>query len=141
MTFEQVVLDKCARMLDIPETIAGDQREGRTWTSKQELGHLIDSAMNNHGRIVRAALEGHYSGPSYDQNGWVQINAYQELQWAALVMYWRDLNLMLARVVARIPPDRMSAICTVGSDAPVTLQYLIEDYQKHLLHHIDQIFT
>ena len=42
---------------------------GRTgpdsWSPRQELGHLIDSAANNHIRFVRAATEPEFSGPGY----------------------------------------------------------------------------
>src|SRR4051812_22052131 len=55
------------------------------WSRKEELGHLIDSASNNHLRFVRAALEPEYHGPSYDQNGSVAMHAYQELGWSDLL--------------------------------------------------------
>jgi hypothetical protein len=33
----------------------------------------------------------------------------------------------------------MQVLCTVGTDAPVTLRYLIEDYTRHQFHHFEQI--
>jgi hypothetical protein len=141
LTLDTLVLSKTVILFDIPAEIAGEQREGRTWTIKQELGHLVDSAMNNHNRIMRAALDGHYTGPTYDPDAWVALADYTEIPWTTLVSFWRDLNLQLSRIIARIPPDRLTAPCTVGSDAPVTLQFLIDDYSAHMLHHLDQIFT
>ena len=99
MSLHQLVLEKTAQMLDIPDEKAGAEREGRTWTRKEELGHLIDSAMNNHNHIVRAALDGEYTGPGYDQDGWVDMNAYNEMGWVVIVFLWRDLNLQLSRVI------------------------------------------
>lgn len=50
-------------------------REGG-WSRKEILGHLIDSALNNHQRFVRAALESRYEGPAYAQTGWVNMHGY-----------------------------------------------------------------
>ncbi len=63
-------------------------REGG-WTRKQILGHLIDSALNNHQRFVRAALDGTYEGPSYQQEGWVEMHGYGSMEWSALLEHWR----------------------------------------------------
>jgi len=30
-------------------------------------------------------------------------------------------------------------VCRIGSNAPVTLRNLAEDYVRHLVHHLDQI--
>jgi hypothetical protein len=111
------------------------------WTRKQVLGHMVDSATNNHQRFVRAALEGHYSGPGYQQDGWVEIHGYAELPWETLLELWVAAHGMLERVVARIPEERFGAMCVVGEGAPVTLQFLIEDYVVHQRHHLAQILT
>jgi hypothetical protein len=126
-------------LLTITEERGGEKRPQRGWTRKQELGHLIDSASNNHIRFVRASLEGELDGPSYDQNGWVDLHDHGEQRWQALVEFWRAYNLLLARVVARIPEDRLDAKCIIGGAAPVTLGFVITDYVRHLRHHIDQI--
>ena len=57
----------------------------------------------------------------------------------ALLSSWRDRNAVLARIVERIPEERLNASCTIGDGSPVTLQFLIEDYLRHLDHHVDQI--
>src|SRR5208337_839409 len=103
-----------------------------TWSPKEELGHLIDSASNNHLRFVRAALEPDFRGPSYDQNGSVTLHGYQEMSWSDLLEFWRDYNLLLVRVVARIPEGKLNTPCRVGDSATVTLQFLIEDYVAHM---------
>ena len=139
MSLHQLVLEKTAQMLDVPDEKAGAEREGRTWTRKEELGHLIDSAMNNHNRIVRAALDGEYTGPGYDQDGWVDMNAYNEMGWVVIVFLWRDLNLQLSRVIDRVPQDWLSSPCTIGGKAPVTLGFLITDYREHMVGHLDRI--
>jgi len=140
-TLHQLVLHNTALFFDIPEAKAGEAREGRTWTRKQELGHLIDSAMNNHNRIVRAALHGEYTGPFYDADGWVDINAYAELPWVTVITLWRDLNVQLARVIARIPENWLSSPCHIGDNPPATLEWLIADYSAHMQHHLSKILA
>lgn len=139
MSLHQIVLEAVPQLLDIPEEKTGADREGRTWTCKEELGHLIDSALNNHNRIVRAALDGEYAGPGYDQEGWVDLNAYNELSWVTIVFLWRDLNFQLSRVMDRIPQDWLSSPCTIGENAPVTLQFLMTDYVEHMNGHVAKI--
>jgi hypothetical protein len=112
---------------------------GTAWSLKEELGHLIDSASNNHLRFVRAALETEFHGPSYDQNGSVILHGYQELSWSDLLEFWQRYNILLVQVIARIPEAKLQTRCRVGESSPVTLQFLIEDYVAHMQHHIDHI--
>jgi hypothetical protein len=135
--------DSVARELPALRSIAEDRaakpaREG-AWSQKQELGHLIDSATNNHVRFVRASLEPEFHGPSYDGDGWVARHGYGELPWTMLVDFWERYNRLLVELVARIPEERLSTRCTVGDSAQVTLGFLIEDYIAHMQHHLDHI--
>ncbi len=109
------------------------------WSRKEVLGHLIDSALNNHQRFVRASLDGKYEGPSYDQKGWIASHGYAEIPWTALLEHWRAQNDLLARVVARIPQHRLGASCQVSDDPTVTLSFLVVDYLNHLETHVAQI--
>lgn len=109
------------------------------WTRKQLLGHLIDSAANNHQRFIRAQLDGPHAFPGYEQESWVERNGYTDAAWSELVTLWRAYNLHLLRVLARIAPDQLEVICTVGDSAPMTLGFIVEDYVRHLRHHLQQI--
>jgi uncharacterized damage-inducible protein DinB len=128
-----------ARMNQMDESAAGAPYRPGAWNAKQILGHLIDSSLNNHQRFVRASLDGKYQGPSYQQQEWVDIHGYADLPWSELLTHWQQQNDLLSAVVARVPEDKYQAPCTVGTDAPVTLRFLIEDYLTHLHHHADQI--
>jgi DinB superfamily len=88
---------------------------------------------------VRAAIDGSYAGPTYAQEPWVAAHGYAEQPWETLLEWWRVEHQILAAVVDRIPEDRMQASCTVGGEAPVTLQFLIEDYVSHQQWHLRQI--
>jgi hypothetical protein len=122
----------------VTESDAG-MKTGGVWSGKEELGHLIDSASNNHLRFVRAALEAEFHGPSYDQNGSVKLHGYQELNWSDLVDFWQQYNTLLTRVIARIPEDKLHTPCRIGDGPPLTLQFVIEDYVAHMQHHLDHI--
>jgi hypothetical protein len=124
---------------EVPADLANVAWREGGWTRKQILGHLLDSATNNRQRFVRAAIDGSYAGPSYDQDAWLAAHGYAHLSWKTLVEWWKVENDILMGVVERIPEERMKALCTVGTDAPVTLRYLIENYTRHHFHHFEQL--
>lgn len=68
-----------------------------SWSAKEELGHLIDSAANNHQRIVRAQLEDNLALPGYDGDRWVELHGYQNREWNDLIALWRAGNLPASR--------------------------------------------
>ena len=109
------------------------------WSKKEILGHLIDSASNNHQRFVRAQLETVISLPGYVQNLWVGTQGYQDGRWSDLVQLWRFYNRHLLHVVTRIPPEKLTNTCIIGDQEPVTLEFMIKDYVRHLEHHLSQI--
>jgi len=110
-----------------------------TWSRKQVLGHVIDSALNNVHRFVRARSGGELRFPDYDQPLWVDAGGYQEREWASLVTLWGDLNEHLVRVIERIPPEALGVACRIGDSQPLTLEYIVRDYVRHLRHHLEQI--
>jgi len=115
-------------------------REGG-WSRREILGHLVDSALNNHQRFVRAALGGSYTGPTYAQSDWVDIHGYHSMPWASLLEHWRLQNVLLGEVIRRVPESMLEAPCLIGDNAPVSLRFLIEDYVAHLDHHLKQLLT
>lgn len=109
------------------------------WSRKQVLGHLIDSATNNHQRFVRASLQESLNFPGYDQEACVRMQAPQAAEWALLVSLWASYNRYLAHVIARIPAAKLATPCRIGSGEPVSLSFLATDYVRHLQHHLRQI--
>ncbi|HEX4769226.1 MAG TPA: DinB family protein [Bryobacteraceae bacterium] len=129
-----------ARLLDISEEEALVRHGGGPgWNRKHELGHLLDSATNNRVRFIVAALEGSYSGPTYDGAGWVELGGYAGLTWLDLVDLWERMNQALAAAIERIPEQRLDAACRIASNPAVSLRFLIEDYVLHMQHHLDHI--
>lgn len=115
-------------------------REGG-WTRKQIVGHLLDSASNNRQRFVRAAIQGSYLGPKYEQDAWVAAHGYQSQPWEILLGWWEAEHEILMSVVDNIPEDKLDAQCVIGDDTPVSLHFLIEDYVAHQNWHLNQLAT
>ena len=139
LSLERAIHEESNHLQGISERDAGRKPAPDKWSQKEELGHLVDSAANNHVRFVRAASEPNFRGPGYAQDTWVALHGYHEMGWADLIDFWKRYNLFLARLVRRIPENAMNNKCIVGESQPVTLRFLIEDYILHMQHHLDHI--
>ncbi len=109
------------------------------WSKKEILGHLIDSASNNHQRFVRAQLSAELKLPAYEQEAWVKTQDYQNEAWENLVQLWKSYNAHLLHIISSISENALRNYCFIGSNEPVTLEFLIEDYIRHMKHHLEQI--
>jgi hypothetical protein len=134
------VADAVPRLRSMPEAEVAPRPAPEKWSKKEVLGHLIDSACNNHQRFVRALLGGELTFPGYEQEGWARCQGYAEADWALLVELWAAYNRHLAALIARFPPERLDAPCRIGGAEPVTLATLAEDYLRHLDHHLAQLW-
>ena len=110
------------------------EREGK-WSAKQVIGHLIDSAVNNLGRIVRLQIEAGQSLAGYEQMAWVSLQHYAEREWAQVLALWFALNEQVAWTIGHVE-QRSLANRGVVAGEPLTLGYLIEDYVAHMEHHL-----
>ena len=134
------VAEAAPRLRAMPEAEVAPRPAPDRWSKKEILGHLIDSAGNNHQRFVRAILEGELDFPRYEQEGWARCQGYAEADWALLVDLWSAYNRHLAALIARFPPERLAAPCRIGGAEPMTLAALAEDYVRHLDHHLAQLW-
>lgn len=150
--FKQTIDSATPRLRELSEAQSEVPRAEAEWSSKQILGHLIDSAANNHARFVLAQMKDDLVFAGYDQDGWVQTNHYQQAAWSQLVDLWRSYNLHLHHLMRHAAKEKMNTPCTlhtlqeiafktVPQSEPVTLEYLMKDYVDHLNHHLDQIFS
>ena len=135
--------DLLQRVPDRLKKLSKDTVESKStpssWSPKEELGHLLDSAANNHQRIVRAQLEDNPAMPGYEQNRWVAIHAYQRRDWGELIELWQALNRQLLAAAEAVPDSAWSRTLTVAGSEPLTLQFVFEDYVVHMLHHLQHI--
>ena len=137
--FEAVIRSAYGRLAQVSEGDSDAQPEGMRWSRKQILGHLIDSASNNHQRFVRSQLAEQIQFPGYEQDAWVAAQAYAERPWGELVLLWRAFNLHVLHVARHVPAQKLGNRCLVGDDEPITLGDHIKDYVDHLEHHLGQI--
>jgi hypothetical protein len=137
-------------LLALPDAVNARRPAPGKWSPKEIIGHLIDSACNNHQRFVRIRSQGELVFPGYDQDAWVAAGDYQNAPWPDLVALWAGDNRHMARVMAKVPPEiRMKqhrrhnldeiAFRAVPADQPATLDYFMADYVAHLHHHLRQI--
>lgn len=136
----KVVEETTAKLLLFTEEEASAKRLPSKWSKKEILGHLTDSAVNNYTRFVRAQHAEYVELPGYNQNFWVDVRDYQRSNWKEIIDIWRAQNLHIARILPLIPARALKHICVIGPNAPVSLQWVAEDYLRHLNHHLNQIF-
>ena len=110
------------------------------WCRKEILGHLVDSAVNNHRRIVGASLapSPHRLRP-YDQEAWVRAANYRSYPSAELLTLWTSLNNLILHLIDRLPAQLLGHEYLTLNGNPTTLHWLISDYALHLEHHVWQI--
>ena len=120
------------------------------WSKKEILGHLIDSAYNNHQRFLRGQKKEDLIFEGYDQNEWVARNNYQQRDEKEVIALFLSVHFHLAELVDNISSDDLDRttknhnfdeICMnhVEKGKPSSLRYLVEDYIFHLEHHLGQI--
>ncbi len=139
-SLEQLIQRELPVLRTFPETDAQAHPSGDgAWSPKEELGHLIDSAANNHVRFARALMEPEFRGPTYAQDDWVRVHRYSDMPWSKIVDFWFQYNSFLVFMLSRVPDDKTGTLCFIGSGEGVTLRFLVEDYVLHMQHHLDHL--
>jgi DinB superfamily len=138
------------RLSAMGDDATAKRRAPGKWSPREIIGHLVDSASNNHQRFVRAMFQDDLIFAGYAQDDWVTAQHYQDAPWTDLVTLWASFNRHLARVMCSVPEtvrtkahtrhnlDRL-AFAPVPAGSPATLDYFMNDYVQHLRHHLGQI--
>jgi hypothetical protein len=111
------------------------------WSRQEILGHLIDSAVNNYHRFVRAQHGEAADFPTYRQDDWVAAQHYNERDWLELVELWSALNNHLAHIIEHMPESAKDTPVNFNEDKPARLEYVVTDYLEHMRHHLAQILA
>jgi len=113
------------------------------WSKKEILGHLIDSAANNHHRFVKIQfMPLPFFVETYAQNDWVRIQNYNQKDTQQLVELWKSYNEHIIFIMQNTPDQNLD-IALKPQDAFAkadTLFLLMKDYVDHMDHHLKQIF-
>jgi len=129
------------RLLQISDTDAAYRSAPDRWSKKEILGHLIDSAGNNHQRFVRGQFTSRLEIPGYEQMSWVASQAYVTEPWTDLIALWTAFNRHLLHVLKAMPESAFANEIVIGTNQPMTLKGVAVDYVRHLNHHLGQIFV
>jgi len=138
---EATVNEACQRLRPLSNEILVARPNPGDWSVKEIIGHLVDSASNNHQRFVRLQVADGLVLPDYskDNETWVAIQGYQDAAWDDLLDLWRYYNLHLAHVIGRVDQKCIDHIWVVNADTSITLGELMTDYLRHLKDHLQQI--
>ena len=135
---DRVLESSSEHLRAITEESAAKRPKPEAWCKKEILGHLIDSASNNHQRFVRLQLAPSLEMPAYEQNGWVRSQNYAGRPWRDLVELWLAYNRHLVHVIRNADASAAQHVWKAAA-GDVKLQFIIEDYVRHLNHHLAQI--
>ncbi|HEY0005336.1 MAG TPA: DinB family protein [Pyrinomonadaceae bacterium] len=149
--FRLTIETAAARLLLLPDEQTRAPRSAGKWSPREIIGHLIDSASNNHQRFVRAQLSEDLIFPGYDQEAWVAVQCYNEESWPLLVRLWQAYNLHLMHLMSKAPEETRRRLRAkhnldqiawqrVDRSEPATLEYFMRDYIAHLKNHLEQVF-
>jgi hypothetical protein len=140
-SIERMVSDFCGRHGDLPEEITAARTSGTEWTLREIVGHLIDSASNNHQRITRLQLAPDLQFPGYENEKWLAAEKWNQLGWREILALFRSYNIFLAHLIRNVGSERLKNRW-FGRDRfgerVYTLEEMITDYRKHLQEHLDQ---
>ena len=137
-------------LLSLSEEQVSVKRNHQNRTVKMLVGHLIDSASNNHQRMVRlqyAPRCGHSMPntemgmlvfPDYTQDNdlWIALQDYQHEDWPTLVML---LKLYNRHIIRSVDTSKLNNYWLDYEGCRVTLDAMISGYISHLNLHLEQI--
>lgn len=120
-----------------PEELSFKPAPGK-WSKKEILGHLVDSAQNNIRRFIMAQYE---DNPHivYAQEKWVLASGYQQWKDADIIDLWYLLNKQVVAILRNTPGPMYQRSCQ--TQELHTIEWLAEDYVKHLLHHLHVVLN
>ena len=125
----------------LPEEVIAERFNHQNRSIKQLLGHLIDSASNNHQRMVRLQYNESLVFPDYTQDNdrWIALQDYQHADWKNIIQFWKFYNLHIVQIMRTVDPLKLDNYWTDFEGNKVTLRQMIEGYLWHLELHIGHI--
>lgn len=138
---KKVIIEWEPQLLDLSTAQITLKTNSQNRTIKQILGHLIDSASNNHQRMIRLQYNTELIFPDYrqDNDRWIGLQQYQYEDWYELVQLWKYYNLHMIHLISAVDQAKLNNTWHDFEGTEVTLQQMIEGYLSHLQLHINEI--
>jgi hypothetical protein len=126
----------------LDDALASKRLEKDTWSLKEIIGHLIDSASNNHQRFIRLQIADRLVFPDYgnDNLKWVQLGHYNDMDFADVMLTWKQYNLLIGKIIEEADAGKLSN-CWKTGEKEITLIELMTDYLRHLEEHLASFET
>ncbi len=109
-------------LMDLEEHNFSAKSSPEKWSKKEIIGHLIDSATNNHHRFVRGQFE-EIPKITYDQNQWNTNNHYQQIDRLQIISFWASYNKQLLALIKLLPKEKLQRIVNTGGEKTHTLVF------------------
>lgn len=150
INFRQLILDTYTQLSQISPEKATQKPNPEKWSIIEIMGHLIDSANNNHRRFTKAQWQENMIFDGYAQAEWVAAQNYQTADWQLILDLWKTYNLHICQLMKNTPEEKLNkkvvehnlhqiAMVTVPAEQPTSLGYFMKDYIFHIEHHLNQI--
>jgi hypothetical protein len=122
---------------DLDNEIASKRPGNNKWTLNEIIGHLIDSASNNHQRFVRLQITKELAFPDYslDNAKWLEVQRYNDLPFSDISLLWRQYNVLLGNLIRNVDDSKLENYWELNGDK-ITLRDLMIDYVRHLKDHL-----
>lgn len=129
------------QLIDLPVDKISNRRNKQNRTIKQILGHLIDSAANNHQRMIRLQYTAKLQFPDYQQDNdlWISLQDYENSDWFSLIQLWKYYNLHMIQVIKSVDMSKLDNSWQSFDGTTVTLRQMIEGYLGHIELHFNEI--
>ena len=132
-----LISQACDQYKNLDDALTSKKLSSEKWTLKEIVGHLIDSASNNHQRFVRLQIESRLNFPGYgkDNTKWLEIQEYNTMEFVELLKLWKQFNILICHIIQKVNPDALSHTWVINN-TEMTLEALIVDYLRHLKDHL-----
>ncbi|MCE8488693.1 DinB family protein [Bacteroides thetaiotaomicron] len=129
------------KLIDLPVDTITNKRNKQSRTIKQIMGHLIDSAANNHQRMVRLQYNDKLDFPDYQQDNdlWIALQDYQNADWNISIQLWKYYNLHMIQVIKSVDHTKLENSWQNFEGVTVTLRQMIDGYLGHIELHLNEI--
>jgi len=130
----KVVIQEFYRLMIDSHNIADIKIGDDKWTLKEMVGHLIDSASNNHQRFIRLQIDKRIDLPGYEAEEWNSKTKVTTFDYINLVNLWKLYNDYLIHIIEVMDPMSLKNVW-VSSNGEKELQYIVKDYFSHIMWH------